>query len=75
MVVNSKKSRLNSLMLSASKRREVVSRSDVLRERINNGRRSNTERARIEDCLCLGDGEMVSILRAESARWQISILC
>jgi len=45
---------------------------DVLRERIKNGRRSNTERERTEDCLCQMNGEKVSILRAESARWQVS---
>jgi len=56
----------------AAKRRDVVSWSDDLRERIKNGRRSNTERARTEDCRCPGNGEKVSILRAESARWKIS---
>ena len=35
----------------AAKRMDVVSWSDVLRERFNKGRRSNTERARTEDCL------------------------
>jgi len=44
-----------------------------MRERIKNGRRSNTERALTEDCLCPWNGEKVSILTAESARWHAGI--
>jgi len=56
----------------AAKRRDAVSWSDVLREKIKNGRRNNTERARTEDCLCPRNGEMVSILKAESVSLQVS---
>jgi len=57
---------------NAAKCRNDVGWSDVLRERIKNGRRRNTERAQTEVCLCPGDSEKVSILRAESAKWQVS---
>ena len=40
--------------------------------KIKNGRRSDAKRARTKDCLCPGNSEKASILRAERTRWQIS---
>ena len=56
----------------ATKCRIIVSRSNVLRKRILNGRHNDAKRARTKDYLCPGNSEQARILRVERTGWQIS---
>ena len=58
----------------ATKHRNIVSRTNVMRKRIKNGRCSDAKRARTKDCFCPGNSKKAcwTILRAERTGQQIS---